>query len=498
MRLAEKLTRPLALHRIFKLRQRHMMTRAGRFRLRYTLTAWAAIAVAAGMAVSGPLQVYDGFSGSYDVAGLNGIEPATGADLPQDTELAGAALSESMQNQISSGMRRALAAIKKAEKPRDKQKVEIAQGDTLAGVLQETGLTGPDTVEIVRAISEHVNPRDIRPGQVINVTFEPEALQRGEMQLASLNMPLDPVKEVTVEKKEDQFVSNLKEKPLTKHAMAGTARIENSLYGSALRAGIPQSVVAEVIRVYSWDIDFQRDIRQGDSIEVMYEAETTPAGDVVRTGNMLYANLKVGGRSIPLYRFAMQDGRVDYFQPNGQSIRKTLMKTPIDGARLSSGFGMRKHPILGYNKMHKGVDFAAPTGTPIYAAGDGVVEFAGKQNGYGNYVRLRHNSTLKTAYAHMNGFARGIRAGSRVRQGDVIGYVGSTGRSTGPHLHYEVMVKNVQVNPNGVGLPIGEQLEGPEFKRFKRMMNAAQQQYASLVKGWSVAQVTSENTDRIN
>ena len=197
--------------------------------------------------------------------------------------------------------------------------------------------------------------------------------------------------------------------------------------------------------------------------------------------------MNTGGREKPIYRYKMDDGRVDYFEPDGTSIRKTLMKTPVDGARISSGFGYRRHPVLGYNKLHKGMDFAAPTGTPIYAAGDGVLEYAARNGSFGNYARIRHNSKLKTAYAHMSKFKKGMHKGKTVKQGEVIGYIGTTGRSTGPHLHYEVLVNGVQVNPRSVKLPTGETLTGEQLKRFKSLIQGINQEYASLTKGLKFA-----------
>jgi len=243
------------------------------------------------------------------------------------------------------------------------------------------------------------------------------------------------------------------------------------------------------------NIDFQRDIRKGDEIEVLYEAFETEDGEFARYGNVLYANLTVGGREYPIYRFEMDNGDVDYFEPSGISIRKTLMKTPIDGARISSGFGMRHHPVLGYNKMHKGMDFAAPTGTPIYAAGDGVVEKAGRNGGYGNYIRIRHNSKLKTAYAHLHRISSRVKPGARVKQGQIIGKVGTTGRSTGPHLHYEVLLANKQVNPRSVTLPTGEQLVGKNMDRFKWLVGHVYQQYASLSDGLKFAALSGKKDD---
>ena len=189
-------------------------------------------------------------------------------------------------------------------------------------------------------------------------------------------------------------------------------------------------------------------------------------GRPVKEGNLLYANLTLSGTALRLYRYEDADGIIDYYNEHGHSVRKALLRTPVDGARLSSGFGMRRHPILGYSRMHQGIDFAAPSGTPIKAAGDGVIEVAGRDGGYGNYVRIRHNSEHKTAYGHLSRFASGIRPGVRVRQGQTIGYVGSTGQSTGPHLHYEVMVNNAQVNPMSLRLPTGKVLAGLDLAVF--------------------------------
>jgi murein DD-endopeptidase MepM/ murein hydrolase activator NlpD len=253
-----------------------------------------------------------------------------------------------------------------------------------------------------------------------------------------------------------------------------------SLYGSAAKADIPNAVTAEVIRILSWDIDFQRDIRRGDVLDVMYDQMETADGKGVRFGNVIFAHLNINGRDVPIYRFEMKDGTVDYFTPDGQSVRKALLSTPVDGARISSGFGQRKHPVLGYTKMHKGIDFAVGVGTPIYAAGDGTIEMMQRWSSFGNYVRIRHNSSIKTAYAHMSKFAKGLGAGSRVKQGQVIGYVGATGRVTGPHLHYEVLMNGTQVNPRSVKLPQGEILKGSELASFKQQVQQVQRQFAEL------------------
>lgn len=376
-----------------------------------------------------------------------------------------------------------LPARKPPYVPRIKEKIlTLGSGDTIAGLLQENRVSGDQAYEAVEALSEYVDPRRVKSGQTFFVRLEPDA--QGVYQLAKLSMEIDPIKRVEMSLKPvqggaetNQYRTTLIERAVTKFERAGVVTIENSFFGSSLKAGVPMRIAAEMLRIYSWDIDFQRDIRTGDTVEVLYETFETDDGDVIKTGNVLYATLTNRGKKIPMYRFKMRSGKIDYFDPKGRSIRKQLMKTPIDGARMSSGYGMRKHPVLGYSKMHKGVDFAARTGTPIYAAGDGIVERANRFSSYGNYMRIRHNGTLKTAYAHLNGFAKGIKAGKRVEQGQVIGYVGSTGRSTGPHLHYEVILNGKQVNPNRVDLPTGEQLTGKEFESFKAQKNTFYQKF---------------------
>ena len=273
----------------------------------------------------------------------------------------------------------------------------------------------------------------------------------------------------------------VKEAKKVKRSLARVAApITSSLYLAGEGQGLPANVLAELIRIYSWDVDFQRDIREGDAFEVTYEEVRDEEGRLVHAGTVHFAALTLSGDRRPLYRFVTAAGDVDYFDDKGQGARKALMRTPIDGARLSSGFGKRRHPVLGYNKMHRGVDFAAPQGTPIYAAGDGVVTFAGRKGGYGNYINIRHNGRYHTAYAHMKGFARGMSRGKRVRQGEVIGYVGTTGRSTGPHLHYEILVDGGQVNPLSVRMPSGRKLTGKELARFLAAKDQMDLQFARL------------------
>ena len=235
-------------------------------------------------------------------------------------------------------------------------------------------------------------------------------------------------------------------------------------------AGLPISILMEMVQIFSFDVDFQREIQKGDKFEVLYENQLNDDGETVALGPVLFASLSLSGKILGLYRHEPGNGPVDYFNIKGQSARKALMRTPINGASLSSGYGMRRHPILGYNKMHRGLDFSAPRRTPIVAAGDGVIEVAGRNGSYGKYIRIRHNGTYKTAYAHMKGYARGMRAGKRVRQGQTIGYVGTTGRSTGPHLHYEVLRNGTQMNPRKLKLPTGQKLKGTALAQFERQV----------------------------
>ena len=242
--------------------------------------------------------------------------------------------------------------------------------------------------------------------------------------------------------------------------------ILQSLYKAAMNQKIPANIIIEFARIYGFQVDFQRDIRKKDKFQIMYEIFLNEKKEIIETGEILFANLKISGQDNSLFYFDHK-GSEGHYDKGGKSVKKALMKTPINGARLSSPFGMRKHPIDGYNKMHRGTDFAAPMGTPIMASGDGVVKKAGWCGGGGNCVKIKHNSTYQTIYAHMSKFARGIKAGVRVKQGQTIGYVGSTGKSTGPHLHYEVIVNGKKINSQKLKLPSGKILKGTERKLFE-------------------------------
>lgn len=494
----------MALHRIIPLRHRYIWTRSNRLRLRYVIGLVSIFAISSANLVSTVGSSFSLSSSSFQIAlhreaappvvkmasfALDDVEPSAGVEevVRPEQEAIGPSVDDyerARENiQLASVLSLSADEVEVNQEPLKPREeiVEVGAGQTVAGVLQSAGVSGTDAYNAVKALSEHFDPRNVKAGQAIEIRLEPKD---DALEFAALNMKIDSIKEVTVSKEDgDQFKSELKEKKVILQTNAAKASIESSLYGSAARAGIPASVVAKMIRVYSYEVDFQRDIRQGDKVEVLYETYETEDGDFARYGDVLFANLIVGGKSHPVYRFEDKQGRADYYGSDGASVRKSLMRTPVDGARMSSGFGMRRHPVLGYNKMHKGVDFAAPLGTPIYAAGDGVVEIAGRKGSYGNYVRIRHNGSLKTAYAHMHKFAKGIKPGVRVSQGDVIGYIGATGRATGPHLHYEVLKGTAQVNPNSVTEQSGQMLAGAELQRFKDTVSSLQQQYASMTEG---------------
>jgi len=469
----------------FGLKQRHLFTRQKRLRVRYVFTSLAIIFVSVMTLTmqSHHSNAFTSFASNLisDANQMALIDPAAGYQENTFGDLFNA----DRYGQLS--LASAMGGIPKP--PPLNRTLKIEPGDALGVVMEKQGVGNSETSQIISSMKAHYDPRNIKAGQVIKLNFEKYRNDDAEVtqRFKEMRIPLDNIKTLVVARADSGFATRIDEKEVNKVVKAKRTEVEVSLYGSAAKAGIPKNVVANAIRIYSWNVDFQRDIRPNDKLEVMYESYETDDGHIAKLGDILYAKLTLGDRDIPLYRFKMNDGRVDYFQPNGMSIKRTLMKTPIDGARMSSGFGMRRHPVLGYNKMHKGVDFAAPTGTPIYAAGDGVVEKSGRNGGYGKYVRIRHNSKLKTAYAHLSRIRTSVKNGSRVKQGQVIGYVGSTGRSTGPHLHYEVLLKGRQVNPRSVNLPTGEELVGKEKQKFQNVVNKYKQKFASLYDGNKVA-----------
>lgn len=367
--------------------------------------------------------------------------------------------------------------------------VSVGRGDTLLGLLVDAAVPRDQAARAIDALRSVFNPRKLQVGQEIALLFR----QNEDARFLGLEFEPNVARAVSVALNDtDAYQAVEVEKPVERRIVGAESNITSSLFEAGATVGVPIPVMVQLIRAYSYDVDFQRDIQPGDTFAVMFERDYTEDGTPVREGNILHASLVLSGKEMAIYRYETHDGEVDYFTPKGESVRKALLRTPVDGARISSKFGLRRHPILAYSKMHKGVDFAAPSGTPIFAAGNGTIEAAGPKGAYGNYIRVRHNREISSAYAHMSRFAKGMKRGARVQQGDVIGYVGTTGRSTGPHLHYEVLRGGRQVNPLSIDLPTGIVLEGKELVAFKSKVEQIDQQFASLRTERQVAQTVND------
>ncbi|MBL9099184.1 MAG: peptidoglycan DD-metalloendopeptidase family protein [Alphaproteobacteria bacterium] len=371
-----------------------------------------------------------------------------------------------------------VAVVEEAAPPEPEiRQVEVERGDTLTEILVDAGVEASEARAAVGALGDVFDPSDLRAGQTVTLTFAPASTQ-----LMSVAFKPSVERDVAVVRGADgAFAAEENVKQLTARDTRAGGVIDGSLYLSAKAKGVPEAVIVDLIRIFSHDVDFQREVRSGDRFDILYTNYVDETGEAIKGGAIAFAELTLRGEKKPLYRFTTSDDQTtDYFTPKGWSGKRLLMRTPVDGARLTSGFGARRHPILGYTKMHKGVDFGAPTGTPVMAAGHGVIEKAEWYGGYGRYVRVRHANSYSTAYAHLSRFARGIRPGVRVRQGQLVGYVGSTGRSTGPHLHYEVMVRAKQINPMGVKLPTGRNLTGRDMAAFQAEIARVQQVLAQI------------------
>lgn len=358
-----------------------------------------------------------------------------------------------------------------------RRSVKVRSGDTLMSIMIRAGIDRDDAHDAVTALRKKFNPRHLKVGQQLQLTMSEE------VGLEELLIDPSPVRQISVRRMpQNTFRAYESRKTLSSKLALARGKISSSLYKAAIRAGVPRKVLGDLVHIYSWDVDFQREIQPGDSFEVAYQKLLDEDGALVRYGDVVYARLTLSGDVKPLYRFKNGTGVAGYFDDKGRSAVRALMRTPIDGARLSSRFGKRRHPILGYTKMHRGVDFAAPTGTPIYAAGDGVIDRRGRNGAYGHYVRIRHNKRYSTAYAHLSRYKKGVTRGTRVRQGQVIGYVGSTGRSTGPHLHYEILVNGRRVNPLSVKMPSGKKLANKALVKFQRKRSEVDEKTAKLRK----------------
>ena len=359
------------------------------------------------------------------------------------------------------------------------REVELEDGQTFAELLDDSGVASPDSLSAMNAVSKVYDLRHMQAGQNVALYFNRTAQQ--ETFAGAVFQP-EATEEVSVSRNaQGVFVANMKLIPVVRQRLAARAEIHSSLYEAGDRAGVPHAIMAALIRIYSHDVDFQRDIHPGDGFEILYDQPTTAQGKAVGEGDIIYAALNVAGKVRPIYRVTFSDKTSDYFDERGQSVRRAILRTPVAAAHITSGFGMRMHPLLGYTKMHKGVDFGATIGTPIFAAGNGVIEEIGFKNGYGRYILIRHNATLATAYAHMSRFGANMHQGSHVNQGEVIAYVGMSGRATGPHLHFEVHINGIQVNPMSVNLPTGRSLDGKLLADFKQGQSKIKQDFITLL-----------------
>jgi len=338
-------------------------------------------------------------------------------------------------------------------------------GDTYQSIINKLKIGKKEKKKITETILNEKSLKILKINQKFTFKFD----HLSESKIEQFVIETDKKNEIVFSKKlyTNEFDSKKIKKNFTKNLVYKETIITDSLYNSALNLGIKPNIIIEFARLYGFQVDFQRDVWKNDSFQIIYEEFVSDNNKLVDTGEIVFANLNLQNSDLQLYKYEYEKNKVDYFDENGKSIKKTLMKTPINGARLSSSYGKRKHPILGYTKMHLGTDFAAPKGTPIMASGDGKVMKAGWCGGGGNCVKIKHNSTYQTVYAHMSKFGGGIKKGVRVKQGQIIGYVGSTGLSTGPHLHYEVIENGKKINSQRLKLPSGKVLKGEQRKNFE-------------------------------
>ena len=353
-------------------------------------------------------------------------------------------------------------SFKNVKKPKSKETIIIVKKDqTFSSLLDNFNFDNKKKFAIINAINAIFDLRELKVNQkIIFLIDKNENVEKIIIELSfNTNLEADLRSDIKIVKKELETFSEINSQEYV---------ISNSLYADGINNNIPNQILIKLIQLFSFDLDFQRDIQKDTEVSISYEKIFVKNKSDYTLGDIEYAKIIIKNNTLEYFKFLTDDGFIDYFNRQGKNVKKSILKTPIDGARISSSFGMRKHPISGFNKMHKGVDFAAPIGTPVYAGGNGVIEMVGVNGGYGKYIRIRHNNEYKTAYAHLSSYRKGISKGIRVNQGEVIGYVGSTGRSTGPHLHYEIIYQNKKVNPLKLKLPSGKILKGDELARFKK------------------------------
>ena len=436
-------------------------------------------------------------SSVFPVMIVNGEEEAPDID-PLPVMLNGKAHSDKSADSV--GKETVLAYAPPTKKPHKtyEHTIKVGKGDTLSSILINAGVPTFEAADAITAIQAVYNPRRLRAGQQVTLTFGPQkngkinGNHNGHINSANGNDAYDPAfqslslqasvdRKVSVSRDENgEFSSREIKRELKKKMVRAGGAIHTSLAQATIAQGVPKGVLAEMVGAFSYDVDFQRDIQDNDTFEVIFEGLYDDKNQFVRNVRVAFASLTLSGVRMPIYRYRNSNNMTEFYNEKGESVQKALLRTPVDGARLSSRYGKRRHPILGYTRMHRGVDFAAHKGTPIKAAGNGVIAQAGRNGAYGHYVKIRHNSEYATAYAHLSRYKKGIHSGTRVKQGEIIGYVGSTGRSTGPHLHFEVIRHGRMINPLSVKLPSGTKLAGKELKKFLALVDDVKRQYAQL------------------
>lgn len=383
---------------------------------------------------------------------------------------------------ISQAALLSLASVENTVERKSFQRViRVQRGDNFFMLLMRSGVPGAEAQLANISLAGVYDVRKMKAGQLITVDFGILGEEHNRFLGVRFDSNFDRTVAIQRQSRGDFVATELK-KELVTLILRTNGIIDHSVFQAGLQAGLPPEPVVRMINLFAYDVDLQRDVQKGDTFETLIEQHRDRNGDIVRHGNILFASLTLQGHTIKLYRWQGEDGEVEYFSEKGESSRKALMRTPIDGARLSSGFGYRRHPVLGYSKMHQGVDFAAPTGTPIFAAGFGQIERIGWHGGYGNSITIRHNKDYATLYGHMSGFAPGMTVGKRVNQGDIVGFVGTTGMSTGPHLHYEVHLAGKQIDPLSLKLPSRQKLAGAELARYIDMVKTVDGRFNELAK----------------
>ena len=419
-------------------------------RLRKLRLSWFAAGIAFSIGCTSALTPIFGSVGSANItASIDDSSPVDDFDLVDSTvleEIVGAAPAE-IGKEVS--LEQIVEANPDVAKYPQSLDLKVNKGDTLVSMLIGAGVPLDEAHNTFNAVRTVFNPRKLDVGSVVKIKIDKNS--KGDIVVSEFKLPVSALSTIELSRtRDDQFTMKKTNVPLTKKLARAGGTIDSSIYKTGADAGIPASMLNELINAYSYDVDFQRDVKKGNSIDVLFERMETKDGAIAGNGNFVFSQLTLGDRTVKIYRYTDKNGNADFYNEKGESIRKALLRTPINGARITSNFGMREHPISGYTKMHRGVDFGAPIGTPIYAAGDGKVATASVKSGYGNYLKIQHSGKYSSAYAHLSRFASGVSPGKKVKQGQIVAYVGMTGSTTGPHLHYEILANNAQVNPANI------------------------------------------------